>query len=937
MSGLLAAPACQLPPGHLVDGAVDGPLDTAEPGDGAVADLPSVDGGYGGTDTDGGPDADGPATVAPDNLRVGDRVRPLNVEGPPLFSWLPHDAAGDQVQTAYQIQVRLESSGADVWDSGKVVSSDQAYVAYGGPALVAGESYTWTVRTWNRGDVASPWSASADFDTALADGAAGWGASWIRRAASGADAADEYTLARVERTLDAKPIRRARAYVSANHQFELHINGAVVDRGPAFAYPGEGYYQASDITTLLQAGHPVAIGVLYHWYGGGQGRPAGEPGLLARVVVDHDDGSREVIVSDEAWRVARASQWQTGAPQRNSDSGDFVEWIDMRQAADGWDMPGFDASGWAAPQIIGAHPAGVFSALSAQEPRLRFTAVAPASVTTLGDGAVVADFGVVIPARPVVRFASGAAGRVLNIQAGYHVGADGHVTSTPTTDLSFRFTQRDGAQEFRPMTYLGWRYLELSSPGETLAASAMSALIEHTDAPVEGAAQFDSSDATLNDVFALVQRSAIYGVQQQFVDPTREKGQFLGDTASTSYATMAAWMERDATQKAILELASSQARYWPDGRLNAVYPNGDGKRDIPDYTEMYPIWVWRYYLETGDRTLLGRVYAVMQNVADYVWSYRDGTTGLVTNLAGGGGAYQFGIVEWPPSERRGYDMATTARTTVNILGAEVQRVTGAAAAALGRPASEAATYATRSEQLTAAINSRLRRSDGIYIDGSSGDTASAHASQHANSYALAFGVVPADGRPAVADYVAGMGMSQGPMTAYWLAKALGDSERYDALLKLLTDDSQPGWVSILSQGGTYTWESWDAPARGDSESHAWAAQVAVEILEAMLGVRVIAPGAAVVGIRPPRGVLTFANGQLQTQRGPVKVSWMRAGSTGLSLTVDVPMNVRAEVALPAADVAATTATGAGAPRYRSTAGGWVIYDAGSGESVFTTR
>ena len=66
-------------------------------------------------------------------------------------------------------------------------------------------------------------------------------------------------------------------------------------------------------------------------------------------------------------------------------------------------------------------------------------------------------------------------------------------------------------------------------------------------------------------------------------------------------------------------------------------------------------------------------------------------------------------------------------------------------------------------------------------------------------------------------------MNQGPMTAHWLAKALGDSERYDALLKLLTDKSQPGWANILSQGATYTWELWDAPAPGESESHAWGA------------------------------------------------------------------------------------------------------------------
>jgi hypothetical protein len=53
------------------------------------------------------------------------------------------------------------------------------------------------------------------------------------------------------------------------------------------------------------------------------------------------------------------------------------------------------------------------------------------------------------------------------------------------------------------------------------------------------AAKFTSSDTTLNAVFDLVQRSALYSMQQQFVDtPTREKGQFLQDAVNESYATM---------------------------------------------------------------------------------------------------------------------------------------------------------------------------------------------------------------------------------------------------------------------------------------------------------------------------------------------------------------------------------------------------------------
>src|ERR1700753_403738 len=65
---------------------------------------------------------------APTQLTVGDNPRPLDVTGAPQFGWMPTAAGGDDVQTAYEIQV---SKGAtQVWDSGKVASSDESYVAY---------------------------------------------------------------------------------------------------------------------------------------------------------------------------------------------------------------------------------------------------------------------------------------------------------------------------------------------------------------------------------------------------------------------------------------------------------------------------------------------------------------------------------------------------------------------------------------------------------------------------------------------------------------------------------------------------------------------------------------------------------------------------------------------------------------------------------------
>ena len=887
-----------------------------------------------------GQSSGGNAPLAPTDLNIADRAAPLNVEGTPLFGWVPNDPDGNEIQSSYQIQVTRVSDGVLIWDSGKIASSAESFVPYSGPALAAATSYTWTVRTWDRTGQPSPWAAAAGFDTGLGD--TDWKASWIRRTTT---EPDDYTLARREVTIGASPVTRARAYLSAYHQYELRLNGTVVDRGPAFSYPGEGYYQATDITSQVHAGSPLAIGIIYHWYGAGQGRPVAEPGLLGRFVVNHADGTQEVILTDGSWHVCRASQWQTGTTVRNlmpGDVGDYVEHIDSTQVPDGWDQPGYadTVSPWTVPKVVGVHPAGVFTHLSGQEPRIVRSVATPISVKTLSDGVVVADFGTVIPARPDVKFQSGQSGRILNILTGYELTADGHVSTATnavqSTDMSFRYVERDGAQEFQAFTFLAWRYLQISAPGETLTASNISAIVEHSDPPPQYAMKFSSSDATVNAVFDLMQRSVLYSMQQQFLDtPTREKGQFLQDAVNESYASLVGLGERSVTRKAIREFVASQQRFWTDGRLNAVYPNGDGARDIPDYTEMFPNWVLRYYQTTGDSVLLADAHDTAQKVAEYIWKYVNTTTGLVTNLAGGSGQYQYGIIDWPATERFGYDMTTTARTTVNILAADAMRSMAAIATALGRPATEVSLYQGRADQLTTAINAKLRRADGMYIDGlTSAGKQSAHASQVANSYAVGFGVAPSSSWSQIATYLAGLGMQQGPMTAHWLLKSLASGGKPDQVVARLTDKAGLGWANILSQGGTFTWEGWTAPAQGQSESHGWGGQAIVDIVESLLGLQITAPGASAILIAPPAIGLTSANGTVRTERGAVQIDWKRPATGGLTLDVTIPDNVSATVLLPIIKPGSTSASGAGQPTFVSENTVQATYTVGSGQSSF---
>jgi alpha-L-rhamnosidase len=853
---------------------------------------------------------------APTGLTVDSRANPIGIDEPnPTFAWIVTDQQRGEAQTAYQILVSATPNtdpASALWDSSKVDSPAQAFVAYAGPALASDRTYYWTVRTWDEQGQPGPFAPPAHFGTGLHDSE--WQADWIRLGADPAPAAGEqYAYLRKVVSLSPSPITRAVAYVSASHQYELWIDGRLLDRGESFAYPDDQYYQATDVTSALRAGTQNAVGVLYHWYGPGKGRPAAEPGVVVHLSVDHQDGTHQVITTDGSWRALPA-QWVEPAPLRN-DQGDRVEIIDGRAEPQGWDLPGYNDSSWQPAYVVGPHPTAPWTHLRAQGGRITEHLVHPVSVTKVGSDAYVADFGKVIAARPTVDFSRGSSGRQILIQAGYLLDPGGTVSvthGTQMTDMSYQYTQRAGSQQFLSYGYLGFRYLQVDSPGEALTTATIAAYARHAAMPDENAASFSSSNSTLDAVWSLARHSALYGTQEQFLDtPTREKGPFLRDGYDISWAAMRAFGDRTMTEQALNDFAASQARFWPDGRVNALYPTSQGARDIPDYTEIYPEWVMRYYEDTGDLRTVQAIYPVMVNVANYVARYIDPGNGLVTNLAGGGPDYLYGIVDWPASMRYGYDMNTVARTAINELAVDTFDQVAAAARALGLGA-DAQMEQGRAAALTAAINQHLTRPDGVYVDGlEANGTQSTHASQIANSYAIAYGIVPPSRSAAVGAYVARLGISQGPMTAETLLRALSQTGQDAKLVQDVTDTRDPGWGYIVSHGGTFTWEDWTpSDANGDSMSHGWGSTVLVDIQEYLLGVTPAAPGYAALDVRPPNGGIDSASGTVPTEQGPVKVNWSAASDASpFKVSVSVPANSSATVWIPSSDPRSVTEGG----------------------------
>ncbi len=883
--------------------------------------------------------------AAPGRLRVDDVAEPVGTGAAVWFGWQVNDPDPDEIQSACRILVssssaRLAAGEGDLWDSGRIPGRLQNHVLYAGVPLQGDRRYHWKVRTWDKDGQAGPWSAPATFVVGPTDDAGWAGAHWIRR--DSADK-DDYTLFRKKVALSAKAVERATVYVAAVHKYALYLNGILVGRGPAYQHPQYQYYNAYDVTGIVQAGADNQFALFQHWFGGGQGRPAGERGVLLKAVVHHADGSVTEIGTDATWRQSRAAAWVTGQPDRNRGEGvGYVECIDALEFRSDWVSAGFDDSSWGPVNVIGPHPTAPWTGrLSPDLTCIDETVLAPASIVHKGGGKYVVDLGKVHAGRPRIRFSGGASGDIVSMRGAYTLDASGEIpsgTKSQATLMEYRAVLDGGVFTYEPVEYLGMRYFQIDNAPMPVGPDNFSFVARHSRMDAS-ASSFASSNPTLDAVWGLMKDSLLTCAQEEFVDtPTREKGGFLGDSAIQSTVAMPVMNERALTQRVLGEFLQSMGQHWskPDdrGRMNAVYPNRDGGRDIPDFTQAFLPWVWSYYLETGDRAFLSAHYARLSDIADYVHRHTDPATGLVTRLTGGSGAYQYGIVDWPAPMRFGYDMETTARTVINGWAHADYQAMARIAAELGNSA-DRDTWRARAGALKTAINARLRNDAGVYIDGLSAEgTPSAHVSQHANIFPLALDLVPDSRRAAVVDKVRELRMSVGMVTVSWLVRALGEAGEGPQLLDLFTREDWPGWARCLARGATATWESWDSDTvKDESLSHAWGAAGLEGYLRYVLGIRPLKPQYEEVLIQPLdfADKLEWAGGHLTTDRGEIAVRWSRAPGS-YELRVKLPGNVTAQVALPAGAAARPSVHLDGRPVQAVREGGrLVLSGVGSGE------
>ncbi|MFC8202053.1 family 78 glycoside hydrolase catalytic domain [Streptomyces sp. NPDC057298] len=303
-------------------------------------------------------------------LTVEHRTDPLGVDAPkPRFGWRTRSATRGWSQGAYQILVasspdKLTPSRADLWNSGRVSSSDSVAVLYKGKPLRASTRYHWTVTVWDSEGHKAGSAPPAVFETGLlsTDGTTGWGgAQWVGMKGKALNSSGAPMLRR--QVALKKRVREARLYVSALGVYEPYVNGRHVtvpqDGGTTTELlpPGSTNYDARvnymtyDVTNLVTRERAdVTLGFVLGngWYNGRisdgstyYSADGNALALKAKLLIWYTGGTSQTVVTepDGGWKAT-----DTG-PYRADDIYDGQTY-DARKELPGWTAHGFDDAAW---------------------------------------------------------------------------------------------------------------------------------------------------------------------------------------------------------------------------------------------------------------------------------------------------------------------------------------------------------------------------------------------------------------------------------------------------------------------------------------------------------------------------------------------------------------------------------------------------------------
>ena len=727
----------------------------------------------------------------------------------PRLSWKLKSGERAQVQTAWQILVSdskeaLMAGSGNKWNSGKVFSKNTTGIVYGGKKQESEKRYYWKVRSWDKRKKKTQWSKIGYWETGLLC-PADWKAEWISFESKAAP------LMRKEFEIR-KTLREARVYISAPGYYELTINGSrigdnVLDPGQT-DYEQRVFYVVYDVTGELTPGMN-AVGVMLGngWYNqnvvnnaryGWKDAVYGIPGLIFQMHLRYSDGSDEYILSDKSWK---------GSPGPVISNNIYAgEQYDARLEQKGWDMPGFDDSGWLNVSLA-APPGGILVSQNIP-PVKRMGILQPEKITSPKPGVYVFDMGQNLAGWAKIKLRA-AKGTAIQLRFAECPGINGMIDpgSTGTYATGVVQTDRyickgDTIETWEPrFTYHGFQYVEMTGFPGVPGKENLEGITVHTSLMKTG--DFRCSDERFNRLHSTAIRTETGNLQGIPTDcPHRERCGWLGDAFLTSDMTMYNFNSAAFWTKFIRDIETSRRGDIP---ANIAPGRRTGGKD-PDWGAAYIQLPLNMYLYYGDTTVINEHYAGMARFMDYL-----------RNIARDFIVYE-GIGSLFPPGRIMPDETPVEFTSTALFYfcgtamSEMASVTGRA--------NDSKNYIVLANEIKSAFNEKFYDS-----------SVKTYGGQEKNVLALAFDLVPDGQDEAVAEKVDrdvaithSYHMTEGIFGSRFICQVLGSYGYGETVRKMLDSDTYPGYGYLFSLGATTFWENWgelkfeDRDVRGDDRS-----------------------------------------------------------------------------------------------------------------------
>jgi len=827
----------------------------------------------------------------------------------PRLGWIniaDKDERG-QAQTAWQIRVataesRLEK--ADLWDSQKVTSDQSNRVLYAGKQLQSGMEYWWQVRVWDRDGKVSEWSAPAKWQMGILHPSE-WKAKWIGAPWQGEEALPKpkksnatqpdqlpppAPMFRKEFIVE-KKVAKAVVFVTGLGYFELYLNGKKVGNdvlvpnqtnyGKRPELPREGIplednfreykvmYLAYDIRNQLKKGVNAVGSILgngfynpaKHWAGA-----YGSPRFLAQIQITYEDGTEEMVVSDESWKAEQSPILM--------DMVYYGEHYDARKELAGWNQPGFDDNSWK-QAVLRKAPEGKLVAHTANPDRV-MERLQPVKIEKLANGNWHVDFGVEVSGWLRLNRVSAPAGQKIEIN---------YLCNTFSGNNSYIFKGNGPESYAARFNWFIFSGVEISNwPGE-LKADQLTAEVVHTY--VEESSVFETSNPMFNSINKIWRRSQTDNMHGGIASdcPHRERSPYTGDGQVASVMVMHNYDARNFYHKWIQDILGAQnvtTGYVPNG---APWQPGCGGGVA--WGAAICIMPWEFYLHYGARDMLEDNYTGMKEYIRYMQTWVDKDGIMFSQRVGKDGKVLkwFNLGDWvapgslPPDE-----MVHTFYLW------RCADLTAQAAKALGKTGDHS-TYASLAENTKKAFQKRFyKEAEGSY--GKAGG----------NIFALKMGV-PVHQYDRVisslkADTLINKGhLDTGIFGTQFFFEVLSENGMHELAYEAMNKKEEPGYGHWLELGATTSREKWSEEG---SHNHPMFGGGLVWYYRKLAGMNAdpAQPGYKHIVFRPqPVGDLSFVKYFTQTTYGEAGILWKNEKER-FSMQVIIPVGCTATVYIP---------------------------------------